>query len=89
MASDVKGLSDEEFEAFAKKFAVLAKHLNKDVIKASKGKEDKKDTKDIIKAALDNAEIEKETVPNTPPLDEDPKAKLRASFTTEKLIVKK
>lgn len=85
VASDLKGLSDEQFEQYAKKFAVIAKHLNKETIKASKASE-KKDTKEVIKAALDNAELEKETVPNTQTVNEDEKQKLKNAFS--KVVVK-
>lgn len=89
VASDLKGLSDEDFDKYAKKFAVIAKHLNKETIAASKAKEtktEKKDVKEVVKAALDNAEIEKETVPNAPAVNEDVKAKLKNAFS--KVVVK-
>ena len=88
VASDVAGLSDEDFDKYAKKFAVIAKHLDKEVIKASQAKGEKKDVKEVVKAALDNADLEKETVPSTQPVEEDKNEKLKASFSREKLIAK-
>ncbi len=90
VATDLKDLSDEDFDKYAKKFAVIAKHLNKETIAAAKTKDApvKKDAKEVVKAALENAEIEKETVPNTPATDEDVKSRLKASFSAEKLIKK-
>ena len=89
VASDLKGLSDEDFDKYAKKFAVIAKHLDKEAMKKNKEKDvktEKKDVKEVVKAALENAELEKETVPNAPAVSEDIKAKLKEAFSTKNLI---
>lgn len=89
VASDLEGLSDEDFDKYAKKFAVIAKHLNKETLAAASKKEakvEKKDVKEVVKAALENAELEKETVPNASAVGDDIKAKLKEAFSTKNLI---
>ena len=86
IATKIRGINDADFEAYEKELKVTAAHINKEVIKASKDKGEKKESKEIIKAALDNAVINEPPVPNTPAADVDKKATLRASFA--KVLVK-